>query len=147
MCAAARETRLLFDAHLIADTANPLNATGNVDGALHLGLVVDKAAEQHFVVTRDDSDVKALDTGIPQQRRLDLAGDDAGIHFLAANVLKVPQGGWVPLVMGLALMAMMTSWKRGRELLLDRWKQDSLPLSSFLARLPQSRTVRVPSVK
>ena len=66
--------------------------------------------------------------------------------YFGANALKVPQGGWVPLVLGLALMAMMTSWKRGRDLLLDRWKQDSLPLSSFLARLPQSRTVRVPGM-
>ena len=66
--------------------------------------------------------------------------------FFAANSLKVPEGGWVPLVLGLGLMAMMTSWKRGRDLLLDRWKQDSLPLASFLARLPQSRTVRVPGM-
>ena len=66
--------------------------------------------------------------------------------FFAANALKVPQGGWVPLALGLGLMAMMTSWKRGRDLLLARWKQDSLPLSSFLARLPQSRTVRVPGM-
>jgi KUP system potassium uptake protein len=66
--------------------------------------------------------------------------------FFAANLLKVPEGGWVPLVLGLALMAMMTSWKRGRDLLLDRFMQDSMPLASFLARLPQSRTVRVPGM-
>jgi KUP system potassium uptake protein len=66
--------------------------------------------------------------------------------FFAANALKVPEGGWVPLVLGLALMALMTSWHRGRDLLLARWKQDSLPLASFLARLPQSRTVRVPGM-
>jgi KUP system potassium uptake protein len=66
--------------------------------------------------------------------------------YFGANILKVPQGGWVPLVLGLALMALMTSWKRGRDLLLDRWKQDSLPLTSFLDRLPQSRTVRVPGM-
>jgi KUP system potassium uptake protein len=66
--------------------------------------------------------------------------------FFAANALKVPEGGWVPLAFGLALMALMTSWYRGRSLLLDRWKQDSLPLTSFLARLPQSRTVRVPGM-
>jgi KUP system potassium uptake protein len=68
------------------------------------------------------------------------------LAYFGANLLKVPQGGWVPLVLGLALMALMTSWKRGRDLLLDRWKQDSLPLTSFLARLPQSRTVRVPGL-
>ena len=66
--------------------------------------------------------------------------------FFSANALKVPEGGWVPLAFGLALMALMTSWKRGRDLLLARWKQDSLPLASFLARLPQSRTVRVPGM-
>jgi len=66
--------------------------------------------------------------------------------FFAANALKVPEGGWVPLALGLALMALMTSWKRGRDLLLARSQQDSLPLASFLARLPQSRTVRVPGM-
>ena len=66
--------------------------------------------------------------------------------FFAANLLKVPEGGYVPLVLGVALIALMTSWKRGRALLLARWKQDSLPLTSFLARLPQSRTVRVPGM-
>ncbi len=64
--------------------------------------------------------------------------------FFAANALKIPDGGWVPLLLGIALMAMMTSWHRGRDLLLARWRQDSLPLAPFLARLPQSRTVRVP---
>ncbi len=66
--------------------------------------------------------------------------------FFAANALKIPDGGWVPLALGLALMALMTSWKRGRGLLLDRWKHDSLPLSAFLARLPHSRTIRVPGM-
>jgi KUP system potassium uptake protein len=66
--------------------------------------------------------------------------------FFAANLLKVPEGGYVPLLLGAALMAMMTSWKRGRDLLLSRWKQDSLPLASFLKRLPQSRTLRVPGM-
>jgi KUP system potassium uptake protein len=66
--------------------------------------------------------------------------------FFSSNLLKVPEGGWVPLVLGVALTALMTSWKRGRDLLLARWKQDSLPLAPFLARLPQSRTVRVPGM-
>ena len=66
--------------------------------------------------------------------------------FFASNLLKVPEGGWVPLVIGLFLMALMTSWKRGRDLMLARWKQDSLPLASFLKRLPQSRTLRVPGM-
>jgi KUP system potassium uptake protein len=64
--------------------------------------------------------------------------------FFVSNLLKVPDGGWVPIAVGLLLMAIMTSWKRGRELMYQRWKQDSLPLNSFLARLPASRIIRVP---
>jgi KUP system potassium uptake protein len=66
--------------------------------------------------------------------------------FFSANILKVVQGGWVPLALGGFLMVMMTTWKQGRDLMLQRWKQDSLPLASFLARLPQSRTIRVPGM-
>ena len=66
--------------------------------------------------------------------------------FFAANALKIPEGGWFPLLLGAGLMATMTSWNQGRALMLARWKQDSLPLRSFLARLPQSRTVRVPGM-
>ncbi len=66
--------------------------------------------------------------------------------FFVSNVLKIPDGGWVPIVLALGLLALMTTWKRGRELMFARWRQDSLPLSSFLARLPQSRTIRVPGI-
>jgi len=68
------------------------------------------------------------------------------LTFFSANTIKVIEGGWVPLTFGLILMSLMTSWKRGRDLLLSRWRQDSLPIASFLARLPQSRTVRVPGL-
>jgi KUP system potassium uptake protein len=66
--------------------------------------------------------------------------------FFSANTLKLVEGGWVPIVIALALIALMTTWHRGRELLFARWRQESLPLGSFLARLPQSRIVRVPGI-
>ena len=66
--------------------------------------------------------------------------------FFASNVLKIPEGGYVPLVLGAALFILMRTWKRGRDLLFSRCRQDSLPLKSFLARLPQSRTIRVPGI-
>ena len=69
---------------------------------------------------------------------------DAG--FFISNVLKVPDGGWVPLLLGAGMFALMLTWRRGRELLFARFRQDSLPLKSFLARLPQSRTIRVPGI-
>ncbi|RYJ01145.1 MAG: potassium transporter Kup, partial [Acetobacteraceae bacterium] len=66
--------------------------------------------------------------------------------FFIANVLKIPDGGYVPLVLGGILMILMNTWYRGRQLLFARFRQDSLPLKSFLARLPQSRTIRVPGI-
>ncbi len=66
------------------------------------------------------------------------------LAFFAANSLKIFEGGWVPLAIGLSIITIMTTWRRGRSLILARWMQDSLPLSSFLNRLPQSRIVRVP---
>ncbi len=68
------------------------------------------------------------------------------LTFFSANTLKILEGGWVPLAFAIALTAFITSWKRGRDLLLARWKQDSMPLAPFLARLPQSRTIRVPGL-
>ncbi len=64
--------------------------------------------------------------------------------FFSSNTLKIVQGGWVPLAIGLTIVLTMTTWQRGRGLILARWQQDSLPLGSFLARLPQSRIIRVP---
>jgi KUP system potassium uptake protein len=66
--------------------------------------------------------------------------------FFISNVLKIPDGGYVPLVLGGILMILMNTWYRGRQLLFAKFRQDSLPLKSFLARLPQSRTIRVPGV-
>jgi KUP system potassium uptake protein len=66
------------------------------------------------------------------------------LAFFASNALKFLSGGWVPLAIGLSVVLIMTTWRRGRGLIMARWTQDSLPLTSFLARLPQSRIVRVP---
>ncbi len=68
----------------------------------------------------------------------------ADFAFFAANSLKIFEGGWVPLAIGFTIILIMTTWRRGRSLIMARWMQDSLPLSTFLARLPQSRIVRVP---
>jgi KUP system potassium uptake protein len=66
------------------------------------------------------------------------------LAFFSSNLLKVPEGGWVPILIGVSLFTLMTSWRRGRDLLFEKWRADSLPLAGFLARLPQSRTIRVP---
>jgi len=68
------------------------------------------------------------------------------VTFFAANLMKVPQGGYFPVLFGTVLFLTMTTWKKGRELLFARFRQDGLPLKSFIARLPQSRTMRVPGM-
>ncbi|MGG5820148.1 potassium transporter Kup [Falsiroseomonas sp. HW251] len=66
--------------------------------------------------------------------------------YFVSTALKIPQGGYVPLILGILTFTLMLTWKQGRELLFARFRQDSLPLKSFIARLPQSRTVRVPGI-
>ncbi|BBC79656.1 potassium transporter Kup [Acetobacter orientalis] len=68
------------------------------------------------------------------------------LTFFSANALKIPDGGWVPVLLGCVLTLMMTTWKKGRGLIVGRQRQDSLPMGSFIARLPQSRIIRVPGM-
>lgn len=63
--------------------------------------------------------------------------------FLTANILKIPDGGWFPLVAGMAIFVLMTTWKRGRQLLAERLKGERLELSMFLDSLTSSMPTRV----
>ncbi|HET8985560.1 MAG TPA: potassium transporter Kup [Trueperaceae bacterium] len=63
--------------------------------------------------------------------------------FLAANLTKVPHGGWLPLVVALLLFTVMTTWRRGRNLMRERQKAVSLPIERFLASIAESRPQRV----
>jgi KUP system potassium uptake protein len=62
--------------------------------------------------------------------------------YFAANLTKVTHGGWFPLVMGLVIFAMLTTWKRGRVLLIERTRRDTIDLKTFLEAL-SSRVHRV----
>jgi KUP system potassium uptake protein len=55
--------------------------------------------------------------------------------FLAANILKIPDGGWFPLVAGCGIFVLMTTWKRGRELLNERLQGEALQLDAFIDAL------------
>jgi KUP system potassium uptake protein len=63
--------------------------------------------------------------------------------FLAANILKIPDGGWFPLVAGMGIFILMTTWKQGRQLLADRLKGERLELSMFIESLASSMPTRV----
>jgi KUP system potassium uptake protein len=64
--------------------------------------------------------------------------------FFAANALKVPHGGWVPLAIAVGLFILMTTWKRGREILSKRMMEKTVPLKLLLADLAAEPPIRVP---
>lgn len=66
------------------------------------------------------------------------------VAFFSATTTKIIDGGWFPLVMGALLLLMMTTWKRGREIVAERLQEGTIPLPSFFSRLATSKTVRVP---
>ncbi|MGA9033247.1 MAG: potassium transporter Kup [Sulfuricaulis sp.] len=66
------------------------------------------------------------------------------LAFFSASLLKVFDGGWFPLVMGGAVFTLMVTWRRGREILLARLKQSSVPLDMFLESLMRHPPLRVP---
>ncbi|MDR1995323.1 potassium transporter Kup [Azonexus sp.] len=57
------------------------------------------------------------------------------LSFFLANSLKIPDGGWFPLVFGLLIFILLTTWKRGRELLAERLAADAMQLRPFIAGL------------
>jgi len=63
--------------------------------------------------------------------------------FLGASLLKLLHGGWVPLAVAIALFTMMTSWKRGREILRERLVDIALPLDTFLEDINRKPPTRV----
>jgi KUP system potassium uptake protein len=61
------------------------------------------------------------------------------VAFFAANLLKVPAGGWFPLVVATGMFTMMTTWRTGRRLLGERIRRGQIPLETFFRSLEQSR--------
>ncbi len=65
------------------------------------------------------------------------------LFFFGANIIKVANGGWVPLALGVALFTMMTTWKRGRELLQEKLLKATLPVDLFLEDIRRNKPHRV----
>jgi KUP system potassium uptake protein len=65
------------------------------------------------------------------------------LSFLAANVVKLKHGGWVPLVLAISVYTLMSTWKRGRMQLNEIQEKNSLPLDVFLTSLSRNPPVRV----
>jgi KUP system potassium uptake protein len=66
------------------------------------------------------------------------------LAFLAANIPKIPHGGWVPLAIAIVAMLFCTTWRRGRQQLLQERDVDEAPLDALWAELDRLRPCRVP---
>src|SRR5690606_2873317 len=53
------------------------------------------------------------------------------LAFLGSNLLKIPQGAWLPLVLGFGLVLIMWTWHRGAQILSDKTRRDSVPLTEL----------------
>jgi KUP system potassium uptake protein len=66
------------------------------------------------------------------------------LAFFGANFLKLFQGGWFPLVIGAGVFTLLSTWKRGRELLMQRLQTAGITLEPFIQSLIADPPVRVP---
>jgi KUP system potassium uptake protein len=64
--------------------------------------------------------------------------------FLGANALKIQEGGWVPLLIAVIILTLMTTWKRGREILARLMRDASMPLTLLLDDIGRRKIHRVP---
>jgi KUP system potassium uptake protein len=64
--------------------------------------------------------------------------------FLTANMLKVAEGGWVPLAFGIVMMVVMYTWRRGSRLLFEKTRRQETPLDALVAMLEKKPPVQVP---
>ena len=63
--------------------------------------------------------------------------------YLSANLLKIPAGGWFPLLVGAIAFTFLTTWAKGRQLMINRMNEASLPMEIFIKSAAPSAT-RVP---
>ncbi|MEK6371371.1 MAG: potassium transporter Kup [Acidobacteriota bacterium] len=66
------------------------------------------------------------------------------LAFFGANIIKIFDGGWFPLAVGLMIFTLMTTWNRGRIILSERLREQSVAMDDFLRDLAKGNIPRVP---
>ncbi len=66
------------------------------------------------------------------------------LGFFGANILKITDGGWIPIAIAAAVFTLLTTWKTGRRILGVRLRARTVPIEKYLAELKQRRITRVP---
>jgi len=62
------------------------------------------------------------------------------LAYLGANLTKVPDGGWFPLLIGFIAFTLLTTWARGRQLMIDRMRETAMPIKVFVQSAVSSAT-------
>jgi KUP system potassium uptake protein len=65
------------------------------------------------------------------------------VTFFASNMLKLFAGGWFPIAVGIGMFTLMTTWKRGRQMVTDRLRDEAIDLKGFLDAVFVSPPLRV----
>ena len=68
------------------------------------------------------------------------------IGYLTANIFKIPDGGWFPLVVAIIVFTLMTTWRTGRSLVAARIHRGEVPLTDLMERVSPTPIPRVPGV-
>jgi KUP system potassium uptake protein len=63
--------------------------------------------------------------------------------FLASNSLKIPEGGWFPILSGIVVFTLLTTWKRGRSVLMGKLSDEGMPLDLFIQSITAAPPTRV----
>ncbi|WP_174279378.1 potassium transporter Kup [Sphingomonas bacterium] len=62
------------------------------------------------------------------------------LAYFASNLTKVPDGGWFPLLVGLVMFTLLTTWAKGRHLMLERMREAAMPVPVFIRSAATSAT-------
>lgn len=66
------------------------------------------------------------------------------LGFLGSNLMRIPDGGWLPMLIGVAFFTLMTTWHTGARLLAERMSRAAPDIETFLGRIASSAPYRVP---
>ena len=66
------------------------------------------------------------------------------LAFFSASLLKIPDGGWVPLLIGIIIFTLMLTWKAGRYMVYNRLKADAMAIEPFIEAIGAHPPPRVP---
>ncbi|MFN4095746.1 MAG: potassium transporter Kup [Sphingomonas sp.] len=62
------------------------------------------------------------------------------LAYFSANLTKVPDGGWFPLLVGVVIFTLLTTWAKGRRLMVERMREAAMPIKVFIQSAAVSAT-------